>query len=210
MIARSLGVIVFVLGATVLIIGLALLGRGIGLPEQTRHMRAMKDRTEPPFEVRDVTMDFFAGLPHRPPMSVRESFEREGVRMQGWVQRILLSGDGDVHLELVEKRRGAGERDTVYVVAEITPPWRDQRRGWAYESLLVAFRPNTGGATAWDAGPRRVRLTGWLMYDHAYDKPVSDWSLQFGKARRTGWEIHPVTGIELWDDAGQDWRELAR
>jgi len=115
-----------------------------------------------------------------------------------------------VHLELVEKRRGAGERDTVYVVAEITPPWRDQRRGWAYESLLVAFRPNTGGATAWDAGPRRVRLTGWLMYDHAYDKPVSDWSLEFGKARRTGWEIHPVTAIELWDDAAQGWRELAR
>ena len=31
------------------------------------------------------------------------------------------------------------------VVAEITPPWREQARGWAYESLLVTFRPNRGG-----------------------------------------------------------------
>ena len=210
MIARSLGVIVFLTGAAALIVGLALLGRGIGLPEQTRHLRAMKDRVEPPLDVRDVDMDFFAALPHGAPMPVRRSLEGEGVRMQGWVQRILLSGDGDVHLELAQNPRVPGERDTVYVVAEITPPWRNERRGWAYESLLVAFRPNGGGATAWDAGPRRVRLTGWLMYDHAYDKPVSDWSLHFGKARRTGWEIHPVTGIELWDDAGRGWRELAR
>jgi hypothetical protein len=209
-IARSLGVMVFVTGAAALVVGLALLGRGVGLPEPTRHLRAMKDRSEPPDRVRDVDMNFFAALPHHAPMSERSSLERQGVRMQGWVQRILLSGDGDVHLELVEKQRLPGERDTVYVVAEITPPWRDQRRGWAYESLLVAFRPNAGGATAWDAGPRRVRLTGWLLYDHSYDNPVSEWSLEYGKARRTGWEIHPVTGIELWDDAARGWRELAR
>ena len=210
MITRSLGVIAFVTGAAALVVGLALLGRGIGLPEQTRHLRSLKDRLEPPDAVRDVNMDFFGALPHGAPMSVRVPLERQGVRMEGWVQRILLAGDGDVHLELVETPRLPGERDTVYVTAEITPPWRAQRRGWAYESLLVAFRPNTGGATAWDAGPRRVRLSGWLLYDHQYDKPVSLWSLHFGKARRTGWEIHPVTGIELWDDAVQRWRELAR
>ena len=210
MIARSLAVIAFLLGAAALVVGLSLLGRSPGLPEQTRQLRSMKDRTEAPEQVRDVDMAFFAGLPHGAPLQENASLERQGVRMEGWVQRILLSGDGDVHLELVEKRRVAGERDTVYVVAEVTPPWRQQRRGWAYESLLVAFRPNTGGATAWDAGPRRVRLTGWLLYDHPYDKPVTQWTLNHGKARRTGWEIHPVTGIELWDDGASGWRELAR
>ena len=210
MIARSLAVIAFLLGAAALVVGLSLLGRSPGLPEQTRQLRSMKDRTEAPEQVRDVDMAFFAGLPHGAPLQENASLERQGVRMEGWVQRILLSGDGDVHLELVEKRRVAGERDTVYVVAEVTPPWRQQRRGWAYESLLVAFRPNTGGATAWDAGPRRVRLTGWLLYDHPYDKPVTQWTLDHGKARRTGWEIHPVTGIELWDDGASGWRELAR
>ena len=210
MITRSLGVTAFLAGGAALVLGLGLLGRGVGLPERTRHLRAMKDRVEPPPRVRDVDMDFFGALPHGAPLPARASLEREGVRMDGWVQRILLSGDGDVHLEVTELPRQPTERDTVYVVAEITPPWREQRRGWAYESLLVAFRPNRGGGTAWDAGPRRVRLTGWLMYDHQYDKPISTWTLQYAKGRRTGWEIHPVTGIELWDDAAQGWRELAR
>ena len=210
MIARSLAVIAFLLGAAALVVGLSLLGRSPGLPEQTRQLRSMKDRTEAPEQVRDVDMAFFAWLPHGAPLQENASLERQGVRMEGWVQRILLSGDGDVHLELAQKRRITGERDTIYVVAEVTPPWRQQRRGWAYESLLVAFRPNTGGATAWDAGPRRVRLTGWLLYDHPYDKPVTQWTLDHGKARRTGWEIHPVTGIELWDDGASGWRELAR
>jgi len=209
-IARSLGVFMFIAGAAVLIFGLALLGRGLGLPAQTRHLRALKDRVEPPDQVRDVDMTFFADLPHRPPMQERAALEAQGVRMEGWVQRILLSGDGDIHLELAEQRRTVNDRDTVYVVAEITPPWRQHRRGWAYESLLVAFRPNRGGPSAWDAGPRRVRLTGWLTYDHPYDKPVSSWSLLHDKARRTGWEIHPVTSIELWDDGRSTWRELAR
>ena len=84
------------------------------------------------------------------------------------------------------------------------------RAGWAYDSLLVAFRPNRGGPARWDAGPRRVRVSGWLLYDHQYDPPVSRWTLEHGATRRTGWEIHPVTGIELWDDAGGDWRELSR
>ena len=210
MIARSLGVITFVSGAALLVAGLALLGKGPGLPEQSRHLRAMKDRTETPREVRDVRMEFFGDLPHGAPFAERSRLERQAVRMEGWVQRILLSGDGDLHVELVQNPRVAGERDTVYVVAEVTPALRQRRRGWAYDSLLVAFRPNRGGATAWDAGPRRVRLSGWLLYDHPYDKLMNTWLQEHGAGRRTGWEIHPVTGIELWDDDAHGWRELAR
>jgi hypothetical protein len=207
-IARSLGVLVFAAGAAALVAGLALLGRGVGLPEPTVHLRSMKDRVQPPDSVRDVDMTFFANLPHRPPMTERAALEREGVRMTGWVQRILYSGDGDLHLELAEHRRTADDRDTAYVTAEITPPWRGPHRAWGYDSLLVAFRPNTGGATRWEAGPRRVRLTGWLLYDHPYDRIPSSWLLANGTARRTGWEIHPITAIELWDDDAQRWRRL--
>jgi len=39
---------------------------------------------------------------------------------------------------------------------------------------------------------------------------MSTWVQQHGTGRRTGWEIHPVTDIELWDDAMSGWRELAR
>src|SRR5262245_4246135 len=81
-IARSVGVFAFVAGAAVLVIGLALLGRGPGLPEQTHHLRRMKDRTEAPGAVRDVDMTYFASLPHRAPMPARAALERQGVRME--------------------------------------------------------------------------------------------------------------------------------
>ena len=210
MIARSIGVLVFAAGAAVLVVGLALLGRAPGLSPELKHLRRMKDRTQPPPSVRDMRMNDFAALPHQASFAVRQQLERQGVRMTGWVQRIQLSGDGDVHLELAESRRTRLDRDTVYVVCEIPTWWRSVRKSWQYDSLLVAFRPNRGGATAWEAGPRRVRISGWLLYDHPYDKAINSWLLQNGSARRTGWEIHPVTGIELWDDSTQAWMELAR
>jgi hypothetical protein len=209
-IARSIGVLVFAAGSAVLLVGLALLGKAPGLSAETKHLRAMKDRVEPPAGYRDMTMDDFAALPHRPPMPARVELERHGVRMAGWVQRILLSGDGDVHVELAEHRRTREDRDTTYVVCEISSAWRRMKPGWVYDSLIVAFRPNHGGATAWEAGPRRVRLSGWLLYDHPYDKVQSNWNLTRHAPRRTGWEIHPVTDIELWDDTNQSWQELAK
>ncbi len=210
MIARSIGVLVFAAGAAVLVVGLTLLGRAPGLPQETRHLREMKDRLEPPASWRDLTMNDFAALPHHPPFAERLKLEAQGVRMAGWVQRILLSGDGDVHVELAENKRTRLDRDTVYVVAEISSPWRSMRPSWGYDSLLVAFRPNVGGPSPWEAGPRRVRLSGWLLYDHPYDKLPSRWMLAREAVRRTGWEIHPVTGIELWDDSTRTWQELWR
>ena len=198
------------LGAALLLGGLVLLGRAPGLPAVTRHLRQMKDRVAPPTTWRDFTMTDFAALPHGAPLAERIRLERLGVRMEGWVQRMLLSGDGDLHLELAEVSRGPGERDTMYIVAEVTPQWRRRLRGWSYDSLLTALRPNRGGPTGWESGPRRVRLSGWLNYDHPYDKPVTSWMLLHQSARRTGWEIHPVTGIELWNDDAGRWQELAR
>lgn len=210
MIVRSLAVLTFAAGAAVLVGALAILGRAPGLPEHTRHLRAMKDRDDPPSQVRTITMRDFEALPHHLPLAARGALEAHGVQMSGWVQRVVLSGDGDLHLEFAENRRSREDRDTAYVVAEITPPWRGQTRSWAYESLLVAFRPNLGGRAPWEAGPRRVRLTGWLMLDQPYDRPVSTWLLQYGTPRVTGWEIHPVTRIEMWNDGDGTWRELRR
>ena len=209
MITRSLGVLALALGVALLVVALGLLGRSPGLPAETRHLRTMKDRLDAPSALRDVHMADFAALPHGAPFAERAALERAGVRMEGWVQRVLLSGDGDLHLELAEHRRSAEDRDTVYVVAEITPGWRQARPAWSYDSLLVALRPNRGGASAWEAGPARVRLSGWLLYDHPYDLQPNDWMLHREAVRRTGWEIHPVTNIERWDDAAQAWRELA-
>jgi len=51
--------------------------------------------------------------------------------------------------------------------------------------------------TAWDGGPRRVRLTGWLTYDFPYEGAHNRPGFP---PRIASWEIHPVTRIELWDD----------
>ena len=210
MIFRSLAVLVLAAGAAALVAGLALLGRAPGLSGPTRHLRLMKDRLDRPAGLRDVDMTYFASLPHKPIMERRTELEGIGIRMEGSIQRMVLSGDGDLHLELVEHDRVAADRDTAYVVAEITPLWRSASPGWSFESLLATFRPNHGGRTAWPAGPARVRIAGWLNYDHPYDRPVSTWLQLHGAPRRTGWEIHPVTAIEHWDERTQSWQELRR
>jgi hypothetical protein len=209
-ITRALGVLVAGMGGAALLAGLALLGRAPGLPEATRHLRAMKDRVTAPERPEDVRMADFDALPHHGPFDERVRLERRGVRMEGWVQRIQLSGDGDVHLELSEVPRTNLDRDTAYVVGEITPLWRRHRRSWAYDSLLVTFRPNRGGPARWTPGPAHVRLTGWLCYDHPYDRPPSHWLRHLGSPRLTGWEIHPVTAIEVWDERSRAWQEVAR
>lgn len=207
---RSMAVLVLVLGASALFVGLALLGRAPGLAPATQHLRRMKDRLDPPRTYETVDMTFFADLPHQPPMAERTRLEGHGVVMEGSIQRMVLSGDGDLHLELVENRRTAADRDTAYVVAEVTPQWRTGARSWSFESLLATFRPNHGGRSAWPAGPALVRIGGWLNYDHPYDRPVSTWLQHKGAPRRTGWEIHPVTFIEHWDERTQSWQELRR
>ena len=67
-----------------------------------------------------------------------------------------------------------------------------------------------GAVTPWPGGPRRVRLSGWLLYDFQYDRPATPWSRQYSAPRLSGWEIHPVTRIEVWDDARGEWVEVPR
>jgi hypothetical protein len=207
---RLLAFVVLALGVLVLVAGLAVEGVGPGATPEGLHLRRMKNRTEAPAHVEPITVDEVAALPHGLPVPKRAEIEARGVRIEGWNQRMMLASDGDVHLEITPAPRRSGGLDTTYATAEITPRWRDGHPGWSYAKLLQAFRPNTGGSTRWDAGPRRVRVTGWLLYDYQYDAIPSTWSLTHGACRVSGWEIHPVTRIEAWDDARGGWVEVVR
>jgi hypothetical protein len=59
-----------------------------------------------------------------------------------------------------------------------------------------------------------VRISGWLLYDFEYDAPyrTQRHALISGarSTRLTGWEIHPVTRIEVWDDSTRDFVEIPR
>lgn len=207
---RLLAVATLVLGAASLYAFLLLLGFVPGSPAPLRVLRAGKQRTTAPARTEPFTFADFRALPHAAPLAEVRRLQSRGVVAEGWVQRMLWASDGDLHLELVDAPRGPASADTAYVTAELTPHWRGGSRGWSYESLLAALRPNHGGATAWTGGPARVRVSGWLLYDFQYDREPSQWALQYQSPRLTGWEIHPVTKLEHWDDVAGAWREIAR
>ncbi len=210
MILRVLALLTFVVASLALVGALALLGEGPGVSAEARHLRAMKERATPPRRVAPITLREVMALPHGLPVARRAALEGRGVSLEGWNQRIMRASDGDLHLEITPAPRRPESPDTAYVTAEVTPRWREGHPGWSYERLVQAFRPNTGGTTRWDAGPRRVRVTGWLLYDDQYDLRPTPWALAHASCRVSGWEIHPVTRIELWDDARARWVDLPR
>ena len=205
---RALALLTLAAGVATLLAALALIGVAPGVPAEARHLRELKRRVTAPASVEPITLDEVRALPHDPPLARRAALEARGVSMEGWNQRLLLAGDGDVHLEMTSAPRRPGGPDTAYVTAEVTPAWR-AHGGWSYDRLVEAFRPNTGSPTPWDGGPRRVRVSGWLLYDYQYDQLPSPWLLKHRAPRVSGWEIHPVTRIEVWDEARRAWSELA-
>lgn len=209
---RLLAALTFSAGMLTLYLALLVIGEAPGTAPEARHLRAMKKRTQVPASYAAYALADFQALPHGIALEYRARRESTAVSFEGWNQRMMMAGDGDAHLELTSSPRQSGGRDTVYVTAEVTPPFRHghEAGGWRYDRLLALFRPNHGGQTAWQHGPARVRVSGWLLYDYQYDHPPTPWSLQNDSPRATGWEIHPVTRIERWDEPTTAWIEIPR
>jgi hypothetical protein len=194
-----------ILGVAVLLAYLELIGRGPWQPPAVRHALAMKRRRSAPAAFAPLSFADYAALPRGPSPRVRDELESRGVTMEGYVQRIMQAPDGDLHLDLAERvpRGGFGN----YAIAEITPEWRRGSASFRYDALLAAFRPRLGGITPWEGGPRRVRLRGPLLHDASHEdaRPRRN-----AAAPLSAWEIHPVTGIELWSDAERRFVEYPR
>ncbi len=205
---------------------LHLVGQGPFASATSRHLRAMKDRTTVPETAVRYRFADFAALPHDASLASYARLERRAVSLDGYVAGMLRSSDGDLHLEITAIPRVAGSRETLYVTGEVTPAFQ-RGGGWDLERLSQAFVPISTGPV-FDRATRRVRIEGWLLYDWQYDgRPAHDplrelWNRvnpprHRAPARRrvhstwprlTGWEIHPVTGIEVWDDAAGAFRRL--
>jgi hypothetical protein len=153
-----------------------------------------------------LTLADFERLPHGLTAGEYSGIELRGVVLEGYVQKMIHATDGDAHLELTPWPRVPGGPDSTYVTAEIPAWWRARNAGWTYSRLATRFRPNErGDGTAWESGPARVRVSGWLLYDFQYDAPRSAEERARGLGRVSGWEIHPVTGIERWDARDSAW-----
>lgn len=82
----------------------------------------------------------------------------------------------------------AGQGEEESVVVEPTPRVRVNHPKWT-----------KGRLTPWLDANRPVRISGWLMFDPYHRNHL-------GTFRKTLWEIHPITRIEVWQD--NDWVDL--
>ena len=184
---------------------LRVVGKGPFASLAERHLREMKDRDTAPASYSPMTFGAFHVLPHDLTVAEYSGIERRGVTLEGYAQYMLTASDGDYHLEIAKARPGDPGYDPHYVTAEFTPAWTRLSPRWHFEALLAALRPDRGGATAWDGGPKRARVSGWLLYDAPYDSADTPHN-----RRVSGWEIHPVTRLEVWDDRHARFVEVAR
>ncbi len=197
-----------VLGVTILLLYLTVVGKTPWAGFAAMHLREMKERTAAPAAVEPITFAMMTALPRGARVSEYSTLERRGVSLEGYVQRMLRAPDGDFHLDFAESV-GVNHHLVPFLSAEITPQWHEGSKTWRFERLMALFRPFWGGPTWWDAPPRRVRLSGWLMYDYPFEGEGEKPTIGF-PPHVTLWEIHPVTRIEAWDDSLSRFVEFAR
>lgn len=223
---RLVAIAALLAGAGLFTAYLHLVGKGPLSSAEARHLRAMKDRTATPSRVEPLGFADFEALPDRAPLARYAAIERRGVSLEGYVQRMNYATDGDYHLEFTPFAR-PDRPDTDYVACEVTPQSRRGRPAWDYEALAAELRPVHRDGLGWETPPARVRLTGWLLFDnpiaendalpaalrYAWRRFGLGLKLTFGEPqelwnRISWWEIHPVTRIEVWDEARGAWREV--
>ena len=90
-----------------------------------------------------------------------------------WTQ----AAEVDWHVALVEH---PGDGEATSIVVETTPRVRARHSPWTVARL-----------TPWVDSSNPVRVSGWLLFDPAHRNHL-------GRYRKTLWEIHPITRIEVW------------
>jgi len=96
----------------------------------------------------------------------------------------------DIHIELVI--HPDSNKKTQRIVVEPTPRFRKmmelQGIDWTYKAVRAKFLH------------RWVRIEGWMFFDAEHDKDSNNLNPSNKNAwRRTAWELHPVTNIEIAD-----------
>ena len=78
------------------------------------------------------------------------------------------------------------------VIVEVTPRWRRWAREHGVDWCLEALKGLVG---------KRVHVEGWLLFDLEHGDESEN--TQPGRPenwRRTAWELHPVTAIQVTED----------
>lgn len=198
--------------ATTMVLAMTLLSAGCGicpakvvLPAGKRAFNALKNRQTVPtaadFDGR-VTLEAMLA-----PGDDRARWQHtRAAALEGYVVRVHEAGPEsancfsssrrDAHIE-VARRPDAPPAERVIV--EVTPPMRDRAAGRGLDWTTATLHSRLTG--------RRVRIEGWLLFDHEHEEESENsrpghpdnW-------RATAWEIHPVTAIVLSDSRVADRR----
>ena len=163
-----------------------------------------KNRTDVPQTYHATTFDAIADLPYPgtrstdrtlwPPESVAviQRVEGAAVRVVGYLVALkpqtggsgestnchmTRSAEVDWHVAIGEQQ---GDGEELSIVVEPTPRLRVLHPKWTVTRL-----------TPWLDSSDPVRISGWLLFDPAHRNHL-------GRFRKTLWEIHPVTWIEVW------------
>jgi hypothetical protein len=182
-----------------------------GQPAEDAYTDSLKNRTDVPAQVHEVTFQGIRSLPYPKnesaelgaftPAERAEVMKYSGraVAMQGYLLDVKSEGaeqtncmattpnDVDWHMYVVQH---PGDPNDSSVIAEAGPRIRPAHK-WRLMDLRRIAR-----LREW------VRLSGWLMLDPEHYMNVAGYTTHAGKAggsiwRATLWEIHPVSRIEV-------------
>ena len=181
-----------------------------------------KVRTSVPHSYEPITFDQMVDLEPSCPFddsqgALIDRQESRAVTLEGYVIRVQqLAGGitylhlfrrGDIHLEIgPDPDFGAVGDSSERVICEITKPFQWSHKHWNLEGLapLVTLvrddliEHSYPGGTP---GGTRVRISGYLLDDFVH-------CLAMGSTRATVWEIHPITKLEVWDEAKKQFVDL--
>ena len=168
-------------------------------PWQYLSLMAQKGRTTVPAAYEPWTWADFLALPTLPrayrasDWALVQGYTARAIRLEGYIAEAYRwrDGDVDVHLRAAPSAHcfPGGPRQA-QIVTEVTPAFQPPRTGWSATVLRELCEQQV-----------RVRLSGWLLHDFEHAEPASAW-------RVSAWEIHPVTAIEVWEEARQAWQPL--
>jgi hypothetical protein len=168
-------------------------------PWQYLSLVVQKHRTTVPVAYEPWTWVDFLALPtlprayRAPDWATVHGYTARAIRLEGYIAEAYRWRDGDVHVHLRATPSPhcfpAGPRQA-QIVTEVTPAFQARHTGWSAAVLRALCEQQV-----------RVRLSGWLLHDFEHAGPARAW-------RVSAWEIHPVTAIEVWDEARQAWQPL--
>jgi hypothetical protein len=138
---------------------------------ESKEYKALKGRTNAPAAAdidKSITVDALLAK-----NTEKDWSNSKAAVVEGYVMQVEKEEDGDYHIVLTSN---AGETDTKkWMIVEVTSAWQKKSPGLSGKSLR-------------DLYGKKVRVTGWLLYEPDPSQP---------DPRGTRWEIHPVTSIEI-------------